>query len=127
MSKSLRLLAIIPLAIACASASGAPVPRSAALSKCEVRATAIPGGLRLEAIVRGTPGEVGSYQLALETSDADGISKAGQGGAFTVAAAGEVTVATNEFSLSHGQTYRADMKVSGPKGEENCTQSGSSP
>ena len=112
MSRMLTLVALLPLALGCTLAPAASSILRASSPRCEIRAFPIPGGLRLEGIVRGAPGLTGDYRLLLDEQSPDDVSQVGQGGAFRVGAAGESVVATTDVSLTVRTAYSAEMRVS---------------
>ena len=111
MSRMLTLVALLPLALGCALAPAASAAHASS-PRCEIRAIPIPGGLRLEGVVRGTPGLAGNYRLLLDEQSLDDVSQVGQGGAFRVGSAGESVVATTDVGLAVKATYRAEMRIS---------------
>ena len=122
MTKVWVFLALTPLAFSCAASSGAELAKPNSLPQCEIRSTAISGGQRLEGVVRGVPGEVGSYRFMLEKNGTDGNSKIGQGGEFSIAPSGENIVAMSELSMVSSDTYRANMTVTGLQGAMQCSR-----
>src|SRR6266704_1459865 len=82
MCRCLTLVALLTLAIGCAPASAAPALSNVSSAHCEIRSIPIPGGLRVEGVVRGEPGLAGSYRLLLDEHSLNDVSEVAQGGAF---------------------------------------------
>ena len=117
MSKCWIYLALVVFGSVAASAAEVP----AHSPQCVIHAAHIRGGLRLEGVVRGTPGASGSYRFVLDEVGSDGNSKVGQGGNFVVAPFGESVVAESELSFGRGTSYRANMVVTSALGEATCS------
>ena len=91
---------------------------SAAVAGCEVRATKVPGGLRLEAIVSAQGGSSGEYQFEVRTSGGGSSSTTAQDGTFEVGAGQETIL--SEVTLSGAGTPVAELSVEWVNGE-TCT------
>lgn len=125
MSKFWIPLVALPLVLGCAataSVSSTVIPSS---PQCEIRATGVPGGLRLESVVHGAPGSSGSYQLSLVRSGAGGTSNVSQGGDYEIDGAGEVVVSVTEFNRSVRDHYNIEMTVEGVFGKVHCSHDAS--
>lgn len=112
MSRILTLVALLPITLGFALAPTASAIVHASSPRCEIRAIPIPGGVRLEGVVRGAPGLAGSYRLSLHEQSLDNVSQVGQGGAFTVGTAGESVVAITDVGFAAKTAYRAEMGIS---------------
>lgn len=123
MTKVWMSLAAASLALGCAQSSGAAIPRPDMSPRCEIRATALPGGLRLEGVVCGKPGDIGSYRFMLDKDGSKGSSHVEQGGEFTIQPSGEVMTSATELNLGAHTSYKAVMTVSGPAGQFRCVRS----
>jgi len=88
---------------------------STAVAGCEVRATKVPGGLRLEAIVSGQGGNSGEYQFEVRKSAGGSSSTTAQGGTFEVGAGQETIL--SEVTLSGAGTPVAELSVEWANGE----------
>lgn len=115
MTKFWKSLALVPLALGLAAASAAP-----AAVQCEIRASEVPGGLRLESVVYGAPGASGVYQLSLERSGSGGSSNVSQGGDFEIDGAGEAVVSVTEFNRGRRDGYDVTMTVEDAFGVSQC-------
>jgi hypothetical protein len=120
MSKFWISLALIPLALGVAATSVASPAGNPASAQCEIRATAIPGSLRLEGVVYGVPGDAGSYQLTLARSGPGGTSNVSQGGDYVVDASGEAVVSVSEFNRGARDTLDAVMTIEDSYGVSSC-------
>jgi len=119
MSRNRMSLALAPIVLGISLA--AIVPASAAPPmQCEIRAIAVPGGIRLESVAFGSPGLSGSYQLSLERSGASGSSNMSQGGDFEVGDDGEVVISVTEFNLGPHDKYNVALTIESSSGATYC-------
>lgn len=108
-----------PLAFGCAAAIASST-EAAAPNACEIRMTEMPGGLRIEGIVYGTPGSTGNYRLELSKSGPSGVSDVRQGGDFMIDPSGETVVSVTEVGADTRSSYHAAMTVDGTAGPAHC-------
>ena len=124
MNKVWMVVALVSSAYGYAAVSDAEAAAPIAMPRCEIRETTIRGGLRIDAVIRGTPGEAGSYRFLLDRTGSGGDSAIGQGGAFTISQLGENIVARNELSISANDSFRAHMRVISGKAMLDCERAG---
>ncbi|HEX2255437.1 MAG TPA: curli-like amyloid fiber formation chaperone CsgH [Afifellaceae bacterium] len=124
MLKLILFIAALPL-VPLALAHG-PAPQGTVAGvgtdpvRCEVRATAIPGGVRLKGSVASDKALAGSYALRVEKRGSGGSSSNMQSGEFEVAAGAEEIVSEVGLGLERGASYRAELTVRWPGGEAAC-------
>ncbi|MBC7103258.1 MAG: hypothetical protein H5U13_08565 [Parvibaculum sp.] len=109
-------LFFIPFVFGCAAATASPP----ALDACEIRTIETPGGLRLESVVYGAPGESGSYAMSLERSGTGGTSEVRQDGDFVIDETGEAIVSVTEVNRSGHDRFHAHMTVESYSGSYSC-------
>ncbi len=122
MSKFWMSLAFVPVALGGVAAASVVPANAVAAVECEIHATAVPGGLRLESVVYGMPGSSGAYQLTLARSGAGGSSNVSQGGDFEIDGSGQAVVSVTEFNRSHRDNYNVEMTVEDFSGVSYCHQ-----
>ena len=111
-------LPLVPLALA-----HAPTPEETGVTKptepvqCEIRAAAMPGGVRLEGTVLSKRKLAGDYRLQVDKSGAGGTSSSMQSGAFEIVAGAEEVVGEVGLGLERGASYRAELIIRWPGGE----------
>lgn len=77
---------------------------------CEVRATKVSGGVRLQAVAFSGNAGSGEYELTVDKSGGGGSSNTSQGGDFEVGSGGESVL--SEVTLSGGGSAVARLTVS---------------
>jgi len=116
MNIKLTSLFFVPFVFGCVAATASPP----ALDSCEIRAIETPGGLRLESIAYGMPGESGSYAMSLERSGAGGTSEVRQGGDFVIDETGEAVLSVTEVTHGGHDRIHAHMTVENRSGSHSC-------
>lgn len=111
MSRTSGVMLLMPALLAVAAFT-AITERTAQPVACEIRANRTPVGMEIDGVVRGHPGQSGSYQFELEKTGASGNSDVSQGGDFTIPSTGTTTVSASELNLSRGDVYRVAMTLS---------------
>ena len=76
---------------------------------CEVRATKVAGGIRLQAVAFSSSASSGEYELTVDKSGGGGSSNTSQGGDFEVGSGGESVL--SEVTLSGGGSAVAELTV----------------
>lgn len=115
----LLALPLIPVALA-----HAPSPEGAASAEevqCDIRATPMSGGVRLEGLVLSEQALSGTYAFEVRKQGAGGTSMSTQSGEFETSAEREV-VGEVGLGLERGASYSAKLTISWPGGEVSCVQ-----
>jgi hypothetical protein len=116
-------LPLVPLALAHAPApEGIGTGTAADPVRCEIRATAMPGGVRLEGTVLSDRALAGSYAFNVEKRGGGGTSSSSQSGDFEAAAGAEEVVGEVGLGLERGASYRAELTIRWPGGEAACVR-----
>lgn len=117
----LLALPLIPVALAQAPS---PVGTGSAAEAvgCEIRATQVPGGVKLEGLVLSEKALSGSYGFQVRKQGAAGTSTSMQSGDFEAAADKESVVGQVGLGLERGASYTAELTISWPEGEVSCSK-----
>jgi hypothetical protein len=123
----LAALPLIPLAMAHTPssppqpASRGPLPGPGIEAvHCEIRATAMPGGVRLEGAVLSRTRLAGSYSFKVAKRGRGGTSSSSQSGEVLAAAGIEEVVGEVGLGLERGASYSAELAIRRPDGRTAC-------
>lgn len=108
-----------PFAIA-AMAHDASLGRATGAVACDVRATVLAGGVKLEAVATSTSDISGTYSLNVDT-DGSGNSVV-QGGDFEVRPGLETTLSTVVLGQEAGEGFTARLTLRWPTGSTSCSK-----
>lgn len=116
----LLALPLIPVALA-----HAPSPEGAGSAeevRCDIRATPMSGGVRLEGLVLSEQALSGTYAFEVRKQGAGGTSMSTQSGEFETSAERQEVVGEVGLGLERGASYSAKLTISWPGGEVSCVQ-----
>lgn len=127
MSRLLMVLAMVTASVACAAASeprdtAMLTPASAPAVSCDIEATRISGGVRLEAFAHLADAsfDLMDYEFVITKHGAGGSSDIMQGGELTNEA--EQSLGAVDLSLERGARYRAELTLRDSEGEVCATE-----
>jgi hypothetical protein len=108
--------------LACTPASDAMTGPPVAQVRCEIRSTAQPEGVRLEALALADAPTLGTYEFLVTKEDGGGSSRSAQSGDFTLSPGQEAVLGEIDLGLDAGGGYAADLTVRWSGGETACRQ-----
>jgi hypothetical protein len=88
---------------------------------CQIRASLMPNGLRLEALADPQEAIAGEYRLSVAKDSASGSSRNLQSGAFQVEAGKQQILATIILDRSAVGHYSATLSLQWENGHESCS------